>query len=75
MSKRLGRIAIREQTLNHAQYEYERELEKKKRNPAQSAESKSQKCSTQENANGEQIKKSQILLNLHRTNKKNIQQN
>jgi hypothetical protein len=31
MSKRLGRIAIREQTLNHAQYEYERELEKKKR--------------------------------------------
>lgn len=30
MSKRLGRIAIREQTLNHAQYEYERELEKKK---------------------------------------------
>lgn len=31
MSKRLGRIAIREQTLNHAQYEYERELEKKKK--------------------------------------------
>lgn len=29
MSKRLGMIAIREQTLNHAQYEYERELEKK----------------------------------------------